>query len=153
VTIIFSLAICMTVRPISAWEQAPERYRPCSPSLLGAGAPVADQRGQQLLGALSAQRVKAQLRVVSCPTEGVFGAVVDQQQDPRRTDRIGKQIQQRLRLLVDPVQVLEYHHQWLIEGFSQEDAFNRLKGAPFGNVWLPSLTFPPSIGSICAPPT
>src|SRR5215469_8660317 len=60
----------------------------------------------------------------------VLGPVVNQQQNFRGPDRVGQQIQQRLRLLVYPVQILEDHHQWLIHRLAQQDAFDRVEGTP-----------------------
>ena len=60
----------------------------------------------------------------------VFGAVVDQQQDSGGADRIGQQIQERLGLFIDPVQVFENHHQRLIEALAQQDPFDRFERAP-----------------------
>ncbi len=49
----------------------------------------------------------------------ILGPIVDQQQNFRGPNRVGQQIQQRLRLLVDPVQILEDHHQRLIDRLAQ----------------------------------
>ncbi len=60
----------------------------------------------------------------------ILGTVVHQQQEFRGTDRIGQQVQQLLGLLVDPVEVLEDHHQRLIEALAQHDALDRVQRAP-----------------------
>ena len=60
----------------------------------------------------------------------IFGTIVHQQQEFRGPDGIGQQIQQLLGLLVDPVEVLEDHHQRLIQTLAQHDAFDRLQRAP-----------------------
>src|SRR5216684_1828773 len=45
----------------------------------------------------------------------VLGPIVHQQQDLRVRDRLREEIEERLRLIVDPVQILEDHNQrWLI---------------------------------------
>ena len=63
-------------------------------------------------------------------TDVVFGTVIDQQQNLRGADRIGQQVEQLLRRVIDPVQVLEDHHQRLIERFAQQNPFDRLERAP-----------------------
>ena len=40
----------------------------------------------------------------------------------------------RLRLLVDPVQVLEDHHQRLVERLAQQDALDRIERAPLADL-------------------
>jgi len=52
------------------------------------------------------------------------------QQNLCGANRIGQQIQELLCLLIDPVQVLENHHQRLIEGLAQQDPLDRLQCAP-----------------------
>jgi hypothetical protein len=81
---------------------------------------VAQQRREHFLGAFLAQRVEPQLRVVglAIPLMRILGPVVDEQQEFRGTKRIREQVQQLLGLLVDPMQVLEDHHQRLIETFA-----------------------------------
>src|ERR1700730_9023550 len=64
----------------------------------------------------------------------VLGTVVDQQQDFHSADRIGEQIQERLGFLVYPVQVLEDHHQRLIQRFTQQNTFDRVERASLANL-------------------
>ena len=59
----------------------------------------------------------------------VLGAIVDQQQYRAFAMRVGQQVEQRLRLLVDPVQVLEDHDQRLIQAFTHDDALDRVERA------------------------
>ena len=60
----------------------------------------------------------------------ILRTIVHQQQEFRGPNRIGHQIQQLLRRLIDPVQVLEDHHRRLIERFVQQDALDRLQRPP-----------------------
>ena len=60
----------------------------------------------------------------------VLGAIVEQQQNLRGADTVGEQVQERLALSVDPVQVLENHHEGLIERLAQQDALNRFHRPP-----------------------
>ena len=62
-------------------------------------------------GALLAQRVQPELRVVglTVPMMRILGPIIHQQKNSRSADRIGEQVEKRLGLLVDPVQVLEDH--------------------------------------------
>src|SRR5262249_25608574 len=64
------------------------------------------------------------------PLMRILGPIVNQQQNLRGRNRVGQQIQQRLRLLVDPVQILEDHHQRLIHRLAQQNAFDRVQCAP-----------------------
>src|SRR5215470_2367675 len=65
----------------------------------------------------------------AAPLMSILRAVVHQQQNASVGNRIYQQIEQVLSLGVDPVEVLEDDHQWLIEALSQEYAFNGLAGA------------------------
>ena len=46
----------------------------------------------------------------------VLGAIVDEQQHARVGDAVGQQVEQRLGLRVDPVQVLEDHDDAVASG-------------------------------------
>ena len=50
----------------------------------------------------------------------VLGAIIDQQEDPRGRQALDQAVQQRLRLGIDPVQILEDQHQWLHLAFAQQ---------------------------------
>ncbi len=52
----------------------------------------------------------------------ILGAVVHQQQDARARKALNQGIQQSLRLAVDPVQVLEYQHDRLIQALAEQEA-------------------------------
>ena len=93
---------------------------------------VAQQRQEHLLSALSAERVETQLRIIglAIPLMRIFRPIIHHQQDLCGADRVGEQIQELLGLLVDPVQILEDHHQRLIQTLAQDDAFDRLQRPP-----------------------
>jgi hypothetical protein len=44
-------------------------------------------------------------------------------------DRVREEVQERLRLFIDPVQVLEHHDQRLVQGLAQDDPLDRVEGA------------------------
>src|SRR5208282_4318700 len=64
----------------------------------------------------------------------VFGPIVNQQQNLRSTDRVGEQIEESLCALVDPMEVLEDHHQRLIERLAQHDALDRIQRVPLSDL-------------------
>ena len=72
------------------------------------------------VGAGRWQRVQAQLRVVGLtpPAVLVLGAIVDQQEEPRGRQALDQTVQQRLRLGVNPVQVLKDQQQGLHLAFA-----------------------------------
>src|SRR5690242_2397849 len=70
------------------------------------------------------------------PLVPVFRPVVHKQQDASIRNHIDQQIEQRLGLGVYPVQVLEDEYQRLIEALPQQDAFDRLQGAPPSELWV-----------------
>src|SRR6202158_2563218 len=92
----------------------------------------AEQRVQHLVGALTPQRIEAQLGVTGAvaPHVMVLGPVVDQHEDARTGDTVDEQVQKLLGLRVDPVPVLEDHHQRLLEALIDDDALDRLQRAP-----------------------
>jgi hypothetical protein len=56
----------------------------------------------------------------------ILEAIVHQQQNPRIGDAIGQQVEQRLGLAVDPMQVFENDHDWLLDALAQEDSLERV---------------------------
>src|SRR5215469_12121670 len=62
---------------------------------------------------------------------GVFRTIVDQQQKLGGAQRVDQQVEEFLGRLIDPVQVLEDHHQRLIETLEQQEPFDRLQRPPF----------------------
>ena len=81
------------------------------PRLRGEAGIVAEQRVQQLAGALGSQRVEPHLTVrrLAAPGVLVFGTIVHEQQQARRAQTVDQAVEQRLGLTVDPVQVFEHH--------------------------------------------
>ena len=57
----------------------------------------------------------------------VLGAVVDEEQEARRGQALDEAIEQGLGLAVDPVQVLEDHHQRLDLALAQQQALDRVE--------------------------
>ena len=92
---------------------------------------VPQQRRQEGLGAGGRQRVEPQLRVVrlAAPAVLVLRAVVDQQQEVRRRQALDEAVEQRLRLTVNPVQILKHQEQRLHLAFTQQHAPQGLEGA------------------------
>ena len=78
------------------------------------------------------QRVQAQLRVVGLapPAVLVLGAVIDQEQEPRRRQALDQAIQQGLGFGIDPVQILKDQQQRLHLAFPDQQALERVQGAP-----------------------
>src|SRR5262249_46176560 len=64
----------------------------------------------------------------------ILRAVVHQQQDFRRADRVGQQVQQFLGGLINPMKVLEDHHQRLIEALAQQQPLDRVQRAALANL-------------------
>ena len=97
-----------------------------------------EQRGKHLDRAFLAQRVEPQLRVIGLvtPLMAVLGPIVHQQQDARRADAVGQQVQECLRLAIDPVQVFEDHYQRLVDTLAQQDALDRLQRASLAGLRL-----------------
>ena len=71
---------------------------------------VAQEGVEQLLGARGREGIEPNLRVVRLvrPAMGVFGAIVDEQEDPRAPQTVHEPIEECLRLGVDPVEILEH---------------------------------------------
>src|SRR5262245_59494137 len=85
---------------------------------------VAAQQGvEQLLRALRRKRIKADLRVVCLAPPvvvAVLGPVADQDEQRRRGQALDEAIEERLRLGVDPVQILEDDEERLLPRFAQQ---------------------------------
>jgi hypothetical protein len=60
----------------------------------------------------------------------VFRAIVDQQERASSGDTVRQEIEQGLRLSVDPMQVFKDYDHRLIETFAKDDSLNSLKGTP-----------------------
>src|ERR1700691_4373027 len=61
------------------------------------------------------------------PLVPILRPVVDQQQDASTGDAVRQHVEQRLRLRVDPVQVLEDHDDRLLEAFAQDYTLDRVE--------------------------
>src|SRR5262249_8748741 len=75
----------------------------------GCPAILPHQGGQQLLGFCRAQGVQPQLGVIglAAPDMLIFGAIVHQQQEAHSGQALAQQVQPRLSLAVEPVQILD----------------------------------------------
>ena len=93
---------------------------------------VPQQRLEDFCRTGGLQRIQAQLRVVGLapPAVLVLGAVIDQEQEPRRRQALDQAIQQGLCFGIDPVQVLKDQQQRLHLAFSDHQALERVQGAP-----------------------
>ena len=91
-----------------------------------------EQRLQQLLRARRRQRVEPHLLVVRLapPAVPVLRPVVCQQEQPRRRNALDQQVQPRLRLRIDPVQVLDHEQHRLDLALPQHEALQRLQRLP-----------------------
>ena len=92
---------------------------------------VGAQQGQeQLAGALGRQRVQTELGVVGLapPAMLVLRPVVDQEEQPRGRQALDQAVQERLRLGVDPVQILEDHEQRLHLALAEQQALDGVEG-------------------------
>ena len=82
---------------------------------------VAEERLQQLPGALGRKRVEPQLAVrrLAAPGVLVLGTVVHEQQQPRRAQALDQAVEQGLCLAVDPMEVLEDQEEGLLARYPQ----------------------------------
>ena len=103
--------------PHTLLEEEGIRFRPLDQELLERDEcrVSAEERIEQLVSALGRQGIDPELAVVGLAAPGVLvlGAVVDQEHEARRGHALDEAIEQGLGLAVDPVQILEDHHQRL----------------------------------------
>ena len=94
--------------------------------------PFTEQRREHRRGVFAAQGVEPELQVVASarPFMAVLRTIVHEQQHARTGDAVGEQVEQRLGLGVDPMQVLEDHHQRVLERLAQDDPLDRFERAP-----------------------
>ena len=59
----------------------------------------------------------------------ILRPVIHQKQILGSSDTVGQQIEEGLRLLIDPMQVFEDDDQRLVETFAQDDALDRIERA------------------------
>ncbi len=92
---------------------------------------VAEEGLQELARALGRERVEPQLAVVGLapPAMLVLGPVVDEQEDPGRGQTLDQAVEQRLRLGIDPVQVLEDEEERLPLALPEQEVLDGLEGA------------------------
>ena len=86
---------------------------------------------QHLIGIVMAESVKPQrLRVgLVTPTKLILRPEVDQQQQPRIGHLLDQQIEERLALVVQPMQILDDQHQGLSRGLGQQNANHSVERA------------------------
>ena len=90
---------------------------------------VTEERLEQLLGHPGRQRIDPELGVVglAAPGVAVLRPVVDEEQEARGGQALDEAVEQGLGLAVDPVQVLEDHHQRLDLALAQQQALDRVE--------------------------
>jgi len=83
---------------------------------------ITEKGVEELVGARRGQRIDAELSVVCLGAPGVLvlRTIVDEEQDARGGEALHQRVHQRLRLGVDPVQVLEHHDDGLHLALPQE---------------------------------
>ena len=117
--------------PHALLEEEGIRLRPLDQELLERAERRvrAEERIEQLVGALGRQGIDPELAVVGLAAPGVLvlGAVVDEEQEARRGQALDEAVEQGLGLAVDPVQVLEDHHQRLDLALAQQQALDRVE--------------------------
>ena len=99
--------------------------------LQGLEAGVApEQRLQQRGRTLRRERVQPELAVVGLPAPAVpvLGTVVDEEQEPGRRQALDQPVEHRLRLGVDPVEVLEHDQERLDLALPQEEPAQGVDG-------------------------
>jgi len=81
---------------------------------------VTEESIEQIPGAVCRERVQPHLRVahLAAPVVLVLGAIGREQQQARRTQALHQPVEQRLRLAVDPMKVLEDQKEWLLSRFA-----------------------------------
>ena len=68
------------------------------------------------------------------PVVLVLGAIVHQQQHAGVGDRVGQQVEKRLRLGIDPVEVFKGHYQWMIQTLAEHQSFDCVQRAPLAQL-------------------
>ena len=97
--------------------------------LRGQARRIPEQRREELVGAIRRERIDPELRVVALasPPVAIFRPVVDEQRDPGRRQALNKGVEERLRLGIDPVQVLEHEEQRLDLALAMEETLDGLQ--------------------------
>ena len=93
------------------------------------GGVVPQEGVQEGVRALRRQRVEPELGVEgpAPPAVLVFGAVVDEEEDPRCRKALDETVQQGLGLGIDPVQILEHEEQGLPLRLAEQEPLDRLE--------------------------
>jgi hypothetical protein len=91
-----------------------------------------EQRQEQLVAALARKCVQTELRVIGLATPPmlVVRPVTHEQQDPCGGDAFDQGAQQRLGLLVDPVEILDDHEEWLHPALAEQQTLDGVKRPP-----------------------
>ena len=86
---------------------------------------------QQLLRELGGQWVDPQLGEVRFRAPGmtILGAIVDEQEDAFRRERVDQAAEERLSLEIDPVKVLDNHAHWPSATLSKQEALRSIHHA------------------------
>src|SRR5437867_3572850 len=92
---------------------------------------IADETAQELIGRLDWQRVDAELGVIrlTAPPVLVFRPVVHKQEDVAARQALDDPVEQRLRLRVDPMQVLEHEDERLHLALAEQESLDGVKRA------------------------
>jgi hypothetical protein len=83
---------------------------------------LAEERLQELPGALDRERVQPQLAVIGLAAPGVpvLGTVVHEEQQACRSQTVDERVEESLSLVVDPVEVLDDQEERLLARFPQQ---------------------------------
>ena len=100
-----------------------ERREPLEPGVLAEEAP------EEFARTLGRQRVKALLRVgrLAAPAVLILGAVVDQEAESGRRETLDEAVEERLRLGIDPVEVLHHEQYGLDLRLAEPEPLNRVQ--------------------------
>ena len=94
-----------------------------------ASSPRSALRSSPALSGGSASSRSWRVVGLAAPAVLVLGPVVHQQQDPGRRQALDQAVEQRLRLGIDPVQVLEDHEQRLLLALPEQEPLDGVEGA------------------------
>ena len=92
---------------------------------------IPKQSGEEFLGVVAGQRLKPVFEMVALrtPLVPVFRPVRHQHEHARVADAVSQQVEQRLGLFIDPVHILEDHHDRLHATFGEDDLPDPLEGS------------------------
>src|SRR4029453_3200564 len=107
--------------PLGLLDEA--RREPLEPGVLAEEAP------EELERALGWQRVEPLLLVVrlAAPAVLILGAVVDQEAEPGRRETLDEAVEERLRLGIDPVEVLHHEQYGLDPRLVEPELLDRIQ--------------------------